>query len=127
MSAIALIAKAREHVATRTPIPSTLLAAIADELERRINRDDHLRAAWSVTAVDETPMRRAEALAAAVERFGNVSWPRTCKLDAPPAAWGEQSRSLWFAFRLGAGDVPRGWRQLHRLCRGADTEISLSA
>lgn len=78
---------------------------------RRALRDDILRAAAEQTGT----WNAAGDLAAAVVHFAGYRWPRWRALAEPPLHATTRERSLFRAFRIAGGDVPRSARALYRI------------
>lgn len=65
----------------------------------RVLRDEHLVHALKSVALDDavTDWRRCIRLAGEVRRFAADTWPKTKRLQAPPADWPAFKKSLWHA------------------------------
>jgi hypothetical protein len=85
---------------------------------RMLQRDEHLRHALRLVAIDDevSTWRRCVRLAEEIERFQRADWPAYRHRDCPPDHWTPLRWALWSALRVGLG-VPISPEGLHRIAK----------
>jgi hypothetical protein len=90
------------------------IRSMAEQLDRRGQRDEALRAAFDMIA-GSAPSTRAKALQAEVRSYLTGAWLRGDRdLASPPSGASALRQSLWRFVRLNGGDG-LGWRQILRI------------